>query len=343
MYSPHVFHVARNYDPSFVLHNTDQLLYQRAVKVREQYAQRYAQEELASQQSNDGHAYFLEVLRRCLKAIESKINVQAVARSASKAQTGSVTQNTMADLTLEETESEGEDETRAEDGDAEKSAAAQTINEIALKIECDMKAKAGEEVALRKSCLISDMRIVLEELVSVWEDTRKDRSEEGFLDEASATIITEAAIELLRHQELALRTHAQESAVENFDFYLDTDEYFGKTSRTLKMIVIERRQQGSEYFFVVPRPSAQDIATEGLHSSDEHEFLVQCLQEAGLELVSHNQINELQSILTSCRSCATIGAPVGRWRASLRCPCQRPSSTQRPNCTGRSVVKMRYT
>ncbi|KAF1838149.1 hypothetical protein BDW02DRAFT_489872, partial [Decorospora gaudefroyi] len=57
--------------PKFVWHS-----YKRAIKTRERYAARYAKEELTDKKGNDGHAYFLWVLKRCHEIFEKNLKVQ---------------------------------------------------------------------------------------------------------------------------------------------------------------------------------------------------------------------------------------------------------------------------
>ena len=61
--------------PRFVL-----LSHKRAVKTRETYAQRYATQELRVKESNDGHIYFLWVLKHCFELIKENIKVQSAGR-----------------------------------------------------------------------------------------------------------------------------------------------------------------------------------------------------------------------------------------------------------------------
>ena len=73
----------------------------------------------------------------------------------------------------------------------------------------------------------------------------------------------------------------QEKGLGEFDSSLVTDESFGKTARSVTRINRERRDKFNQpYPFSIPRPSVQEIATLGLHSEKDYEFLVQYLLEA---------------------------------------------------------------
>ena len=78
---------------------------------------------------------------------------------------------------------------------------------------------------------------------------------------------------------------AREKGLPAFDPSLDTDEFFGKTARSLEKIEAERRRSGPDYLFLAPRLGTQDVSAR-LHSEEDYEFLVHYLHEAGLEHVS---------------------------------------------------------
>ena len=56
--------------PKFVWYS-----YKRAVRTRQAYAERYAQEELSERTSDSGHIYFLWLLRHCHEILEKKVKV----------------------------------------------------------------------------------------------------------------------------------------------------------------------------------------------------------------------------------------------------------------------------
>jgi hypothetical protein len=285
--------------PKFVWYS-----YKRAVKTRQKYAERYATGELTNVESNDGHYYFLWVLKRCREILEAKVKVQSVARPATQA-FRNVQRNTSstsrpatapaaAPMSAQEPVSPAvspdhqilADEAAA--AEAENEAKGHLLDELARKLECDWKAKEEEDLALRKSCLSDDMRDILEQLEFVYKDTHKDIADEGYMNETWAVLKTEAAIDLIRHEELSMIQHAEENDLEPFDACLESDEFFGKTARCLAKIETARREGGTAYIFLVPRPSGQQIAADDLHTDEEYEFLVHYLQEASLEVVSES-------------------------------------------------------
>jgi hypothetical protein len=150
-----------------------------------------------------------------------------------------------------------------------------------------MKVKAEEDLAMQKSCLADDMRKVVEQLELDWEGTLKNLTQEGHLGELQVTLMTEAALDLFRHQEDALVREAEEKGLQAFDASLLTDDFFGKTARSFAKLEAERRARGVGYIFLASRLSAQEVASGVLHSRAEHEFLAQYLQEASFEAVSH--------------------------------------------------------
>jgi hypothetical protein len=155
--------------------------------------------------------------------------------------------------------------------EAEKEAAGHELEKLARQLELDMKTKAEEDLAMQKLD---------------WEDTLKDPTREGHLGEVQATPMTEAALDLVRHQEDALVREAEEKGLQAFDASLITNDFFGKTARSLSKIEAQRRLHGAGYIFYVSRLSEEQATAENLHSPKEYEFLAQYLMEAGLEVVS---------------------------------------------------------
>ncbi|KAI4704465.1 hypothetical protein J4E81_001531 [Alternaria sp. BMP 2799] len=287
--------------PKFVWYS-----YKRAVRTRQAYADRYAQEELSETASDDGHIYFLWLLKHCHTILKKKIAVQAVSRpeTAAPAQLrfNIATEPTSTKSLLsvpafapqvvgDSQETIAEETTAAE---AEREAQGHKLDELARKFELDMKVKqdaeaeleterkAKEEIALRKSCLADDMCIIVEQLESDWNDTHKDDGDEDYLDETRATLMTEAAFHLIRHTEEALVKEAHEKGLPPFDPSLDDDDFFGKTSKALRKIEAERRSQPGEYLFFASRSIIQDDVANR-HSNEDYDFLVHYLFEAALE------------------------------------------------------------
>jgi hypothetical protein len=178
-------------------------------------------------------------------------------------------------------------ETAEAEAEAERETAGHELDALARKLELDMKVKAEEDLAMLKSCLADDMRKVVEQLELDWEDTLKDPTQEGHLGEVQATLMMEAALDLVRYQDDALVRKAEEKGLQAFDASLINDDFFGKTARSLAKLEAERRARGVGYIFLASRLSAQEVASGVLHSRAEHEFLAQCLQEASFEAVSH--------------------------------------------------------
>jgi len=290
--------------PKFVWYS-----YKRAVRTRQAYADRYAQEELSDAASNDGHIYFLWLLKYCHTILVKKVKVQAVSKpeTANAAQLlySIATEPTLVPSLLpvpgsapqavgNNQETVPEEITAAE---AEREAKGHKLDELARKFELDMKVKqdaeaeletkrkAKEEIALRKSCLADDMRIIVEQLESDWNDTHKTDDNEDYLDETRATLMTEAAFFLIRHKEEALVREAHEKGRPPFDPSLDNDDFFGKTAKALRKIEAERRSQPGEYLFFASRSIIQDDVANR-HSSEDYDFLVHYLLEAALEPVS---------------------------------------------------------
>jgi len=290
--------------PKFVWYS-----YKRAVKTRQAYADRYAQEELSETASGDGHIYFLWLLKYCHKILKNKVSVQAVSRpeTAAPAQLrfniATEPKSAPSLLSVPESASQAIDnsqETAPEEitaAEAEREAKGHKLDELARKFELDMKVKqdaeaeleterkAKEEIALRKSCLADDMRIIVEQLESDWNDTHKAASNEDYLDETRATLMTEAAFHLIRHKEEALAKEAHEKGLPPFDPSLDDDDFFGKTSKALRKIEAERRSQPGEYLFFASRSIIQDDVANR-HSNEDYDFLVHYLFEAALKPVS---------------------------------------------------------
>jgi hypothetical protein len=283
--------------PKFVWYS-----YKRAVTTREKYAERYATDELTDKESNDGHLYFLWVLKRCREIFEAKVKVQSVARPATQASGNArrytsstsrpATAPAAAPMPVPETATptaNASHQTVVDEAaavEAEKEAKGHLLDELARKVECDWKVKEEEDLTLRKSCLSDDMKNILEELELVYKDTHKDVVDEGYMDETWAVLKTEAAIDLIRHEELSMIRHAQENDLQPFDPSLENDEFFGRTARSLAKIETARREQGAAYIFLISRPNYQQIGVDDLHPEDEYEFLVHYFQEAGLEVVS---------------------------------------------------------
>jgi hypothetical protein len=279
----------------------------RAIRTREAYANRYAQEELSDTTSNDGHTYFLGLLKYCHETLKAKIRVQAVGRTtnATPSQlrfslptelTTTAIPHTIPESVPESVNSSQAilaEETTADEAELE--AAGHKLDELARKFELNMKAKhdeleevrkSKEEIALRKSCLADDMRTIIVQLESDWNDTHKAADEVGFLNEIQATLMTQAAFDLTRRKEEVLVQEAHENHLPQFDPSLDQDEFFGKTARSLKKIEAERRRSTpGQYLFLVSQLETHHDATN-LHSSDDYDFLVHYLFEAGLEPVS---------------------------------------------------------
>jgi len=281
--------------PRFVL-----LSHKRAVKTREAYAQRYATEELRFKESNDGHTYFLSVLKQCFELIKENIKIQSAGRpttftSASSRynlSTSSQSSETLAQVSIavlptssatEASDLAMNEATVAETEQAEQAeheAKGHQLDELARKFELDMKTMAREDLAMRKSCLSDDMRKVVEQLEDYWHDTIKESTDKDYLDNIRATLMTEAALDLIRDQEEVLIQETHEKGLGEFDSSLVTDEFFGKTARSVTRINRERRDNLSQpYPFSISRPSVQEIATLGLHSEEDYEFLLQYLLE----------------------------------------------------------------
>jgi hypothetical protein len=298
-------HIADHKDtsimPKFVWYS-----YKRAVRTRQAYADRYAHEELSETKSNDGHIYFLWLLKYCHKILEKNVKVQSIGRPiaatpaqlrysiattpiphpapTSVLQAVDISQDVMAE--------------EAAAAEAEREAAGHKLDELARKFELDMKAKhdnaetqleletkAKTEFALRKCCLVDDMHTIIKRLESGWNDTHKAVDDEGYLDGIRATLMTEAAFDLIRHKEEALVQEAHEKGLQSFDYYIDIDEFFGKTASSLKKIEAERRRSNAQhYLFLASQLSAQDAVMD-LHSNEDYNFLVHYLFEAGLEQV----------------------------------------------------------
>jgi hypothetical protein len=166
--------------------------------------------------------------------------------------------------------------------------------DIDTKRNLESKTRTKEELALRKSCLVDDMRKAVIQLEHDWEDTYKDTGADCYLDEIRATLMTEATFDLVRHKEEVLVKEADEKGLTAFDPSLKTDEFFGKTARSLERIESERRKSTPGYLFLAACLSDQDISTQ--RYSDDHEFLVHYLHESGLEHVSPS---DLALVLTS--------------------------------------------
>ncbi|KAI4608052.1 hypothetical protein J4E83_009235 [Alternaria metachromatica] len=287
--------------PKFVWYS-----YKRAVRTRQAYADRYAQEELSKTASDDGHIYFLWLLKHCHTILKKKIAVQAVSRpeTAAPAQLrfniATEPKSAPSLLPVPESASQAVDnsqETIAEEitaAEAEREARGHKLDQLARKFELDMKVKqdaeaeleakrkAKEEIALRKSCLADDMHIIVEQLESDWNDTHKADDNEDYLDETRATLMTEAAFHLIRHKEEVLVKEAHEKGLPPFDPSLDDDDFFGKTSKALRKIEAERRSQPGEYLFFASRSIIQDDVANR-HSNEDYDFLVHYLFEAALE------------------------------------------------------------
>ncbi|KAL1798839.1 hypothetical protein ACET3X_002876 [Alternaria dauci] len=291
--------------PKFVWYS-----YKRAVRTRQAYADRYAQEELSDRTSDSGHIYFLWLLKYCHEILEKKIKVQSLARpvtakitdtrySIATAPISAVTSHptpTSAPEARNPTFDIVADEDAA--AEAEKEAVGHEVDELARKFELnleseskegldikrheELKTRTQEELALRKSCLTDDMRKAIIQLERDWEDTYKDAGADDYLDETRATLMTEAAFDLIRHKEEALVEEANEKGLPAFDPSLNTDEFFGKTARSLERIEAERRRSNPGYLFLASRLTAADVSAQ-LYSEEGHEFLVHYLHESGLE------------------------------------------------------------
>ncbi|CAN9252167.1 unnamed protein product [Alternaria alternata] len=290
--------------PKFVWYS-----YKRAVRTRQAYAERYAQEELSERTSDSGHIYFLWLLRHCHEILEKKVKVQSVAKpvtaksadlrySITTTPMSAVTPNPTPGSTLEVDNANLDvvaDENAA--AEAEQEAVGNKLDELARKFELNVeteskedidtkrnlesKTRTKEELALRKSCLVDDMRKAVIQLEHDWEDTYKDTGADCYLDEIRATLMTEATFDLVRHKEEVLVKEADEKGLTAFDPSLKTDEFFGKTARSLERIESERRKSTPGYLFLAACLSDQDISTQ--RYSDDHEFLVHYLHESGLE------------------------------------------------------------
>ena len=188
--------------PRFVL-----LSHKRAVKLREAYAQRYATEELRIKESNDGHTYFLWVLKQCFELIKENIKVQSAGRpttvtSASSrynfstlSQSSETTAQAPIDVLPTSSATEASDlaideGTVAETEQAEqeeREAKGHQLDELARKFELEMKTMAREDLSVRKFCLSDDMRKVIEQLEDYWHDTIKESTDKDYLDNICAT------------------------------------------------------------------------------------------------------------------------------------------------------------
>lgn len=279
--------------PKFV-----QLSWKRAVATREKYAESYAKEECVDQVANDGHIYFLWVLRRCHEILKDKVKapnskLPATVEPASRLHAISTTLEAVPKPVETHTgvpEADPATEVDVNDKatqEAEQEASHNELEKMARNFELDMKTKIGEELALRKTCLADDMRKVVEQLTRDWEDTHKDPIDEGYLDEVRATLMTEAALELISYQEMVLAKQSDEESLGDMDSSLATDEFFGKTARSLARIEGERKlQAGAPYPLLMSRLTAQEIETDEFLPEEEYEFLVHYLHEANFELVS---------------------------------------------------------
>jgi len=303
--------------PKFVWYS-----YKRAVRTRQAYAERYAQEELSERTSDSGQIYFLWLLRHCHEILEKKVKVQSVAKpvaaksadlrySIATTPMSVVTPNPTSESTLEVGRTNLDivaDENAA--AEAEQEAVGNKLDELARKFELNLETESEEdidtkrnaelenrtteELALRKSCLADDMRKAVIQLEYDWKDTYKNADADHYLDEVRATLMTEAAFDLIRHKEEGLVQKAEEKDLSAFDPSLDMDEFFGKTARSLERIESERRKSTPGYLFLAACLSDQDISTQ--RYSDDHEFLVHYLHESGLEHVSPS---DLALVLTS--------------------------------------------
>jgi hypothetical protein len=350
-------HIADHKDtstmPKFVWYS-----YKRAVRTRQAYADRYAHEELSETKSNDGHVYFLWLLKYCHKILEKNIKVQSVGRpvTATPAQLRysiatapilhpvptSVLQavDTSQDIMAEE----------AAATEAEQEAAGHKLDELARKFELDMKVKhdnaeteleietkAKAEFALRKYCLVDDMHTIIKRLESDWNDTNKAVEDAGYLDGIRATLMTEAAFDLIRHKEEVLVQEAHEKGLHSFDPSLDTDEFFGKTARSLKKIEAERRRSNAQhYLFLASHLSAQDTVMN-LHSNEDYDFLVHYLFEAGLEQVSLSHPAPPFIYALPITDHLYRGSESDT-RVTSRCHCWKEHWTRHPGCTVCSVL-----
>ncbi|KAH6883029.1 hypothetical protein BKA58DRAFT_28850 [Alternaria rosae] len=288
--------------PKFVWYS-----YKRAVRTRQAYADRYAQDELSETASEDGHIYFLWLLKYCHTILMKKVVVQAVSRSKTAApaqlrfniatEPTSATSPHLVSAPALHTVDNGQNAMAEEAAatEAEREAIGHTLDELARKFELDMKAKQDtevelekgrkykEELALRKSCLVDDMRIIVEQLESDWDDTHKATGDKDYLDEIRATLITEAAFDLIRRKEEVLVQETHEKGLPPFDPSLDDDDFFGKTATALRKIEAERRgSEPGEYLFFASRLIIQDDVAKR-HSNEDYDFLVHYLFEAALE------------------------------------------------------------
>jgi hypothetical protein len=271
--------------PKFVWYS-----YKRAVRTRQTYAERYVQEELSERTSDSGHIYFLWLLRHCHEILEKKVKVQSVAKpvtaksadlrySITTTPMSAVTPNPTPGSTLEVDNANLDvvaDENAA--AEAEQEAVGNKLDELARKFELNVeteskehidtkrnlesKTRTKEELALRKSCLVDDMRKAVIQLEHDWEDAYKDTGADCYLDEIRATLMTEATFDLVRHKEEVLVKEADEKGLTAFDPSLKTDEFFGKTARSLERIESERRKSTPGYLFLAACLSDQDISTQ---------------------------------------------------------------------------------
>lgn len=278
--------------------------YKRAVSTREAYARRYATEELQDQKSNDGHIYFLWVMKHSFEMVKGNMTVQSISWSGAVPSTTSqynirgpirtaetsAQASTVTPVTSSATEAAActvDEVLVSEEERAELEAKGHELDRLARELELDMKTKAEEDLAMRNSCLLDDMREVVEQLVNNWLDTLKDVTNKGYLDITRATLMTEAALDLIRHQEDKLIQDSHNKGLGDFGSSLVTDDFFGKTARSVARIDRERTVTvGQPYPFRISRPSAQEIATQKLHSEDDYEFLVQYLLEEAVMAVS---------------------------------------------------------
>lgn len=134
--------------------------------------------------------------------------------------------------------------------------------------------------------------MIVEQLERDWNDKLWANTDLGCSDEIRTTLTTEAAIDLIIHEEAMMIREAEDIGLNGFDSSLVTDEFFGKTARSLTKIKAEQRSNTTpSYPFLVSCLSSQAISTHNLHSEVNYDFLMQYMLEVGLEVVSESSIS----------------------------------------------------
>jgi hypothetical protein len=256
--------------------------YKNCLKTRERYAERFAEDDSAGQLDNEGHRYFNWVLADAHELLKDRVRVRPVAPAPDTEGSSELVGETIGVLydVLEDVDPNADDFVPGSDSD-DTEHPAEAPSTSTIKPIYKPKLSEKEMLRMRLICFQIEADRILDYTVQQWADES--------LDNAVATLLTEAAVALIGQQaERYYQEFEDVFGINNFTIELGPEERGYIPFIALQAIAASRAQVGSKAYRlpIEPLEFREDPTNLDHYMILKDALLVRYMMDLGLESVS---------------------------------------------------------